>query len=63
MQEHAERKEPPADMRVMAAALHQMYTALVQEGFAPDQAMEILGRVLAAQMPGPGTGTGGGGRG
>lgn len=41
-------REPSADNRAMAAMLHDMYLAFVQEGFTPEQAMHIIGTSLSA---------------
>lgn len=42
--------EPSADLREAASALRQMYVALVNEGFSVDEAMTIVGKVVAAGM-------------
>lgn len=44
--------EPSADLRTFAATIHQMYLALVHEGFDDRQALTIVGQVLAANMGG-----------
>lgn len=41
-------REPPADMRVAAAGLRNMFVALTAEGFTETQALVIIGQVLAA---------------
>lgn len=45
-------REPSADMRQAAAALREMYIALLNEGFTEDQALAIIGHIMTAQMPG-----------
>jgi len=42
------KTEPTADMRTAAAGVWQMFTALLDEGFTEQQALVILGQVLAA---------------
>lgn len=44
--------EPAADMREAANGLRQMYIALVQEGFSDQQALVIIGQILAANLGG-----------
>lgn len=44
------KTEPTAVMRQFAGGLWQMYTALVDEGFSQQEALTILGQVLAANM-------------
>ncbi len=46
--------EPSADLRQAASALWQMFVALKAEGFTEQQALTILGQVLAAQSGGSG---------
>lgn len=41
--------EPSADIRVAAHAVRQIYLALVTEGFTEQQALTIVGQILAAQ--------------
>lgn len=41
--------EPSADLRQAASAVRQVYVALVQEGFTEQQALIIVGTLLAAQ--------------
>jgi len=43
--------EPAADMRVYASTLRQMYLALVQEGFKPQEAMSIIAEVIRQSWP------------
>ncbi len=45
-------REPSADMRYAAKALREMHIALVNEGFTEEQALAIVGQILAARMPG-----------
>ncbi len=40
--------EPAADTREMASALRQTFIALTQEGFTEQQALAIIGQILAA---------------
>lgn len=42
--------EPSADSRQFAVAMHQMFTALTLEGFREDQALIIIGQVIAASF-------------
>ena len=42
------RIEPNAEMRTLASALWQMFTALTQQGFTEAQALVIIGQTLAA---------------
>jgi hypothetical protein len=44
--------EPSADLRQMAATLHGMYVALMQEGFTEREALVIIGQILAANAKG-----------
>jgi len=44
--------EPSAVLRQAAKGLHEMFVALVNEGFSETQAMHILGVMLAAQTGG-----------
>ena len=44
--------EPAADMRVLANTIRQVYVALMQEGFNNQQALVIVGQILAGQMKG-----------
>jgi hypothetical protein len=46
-------REPSAEMRVFASQVHQMFTALVAEGFAEHQALVIVGQMINRQNPGP----------
>lgn len=41
--------EPSADLRAMANQLRQMFVALVSEGFSEQQALVVVGLILAAQ--------------
>lgn len=47
-------REPSADLRQAASALHQLFTALMNEGFTEPQALAILGHSLAAASDGKG---------
>lgn len=40
--------EPAADLREMASILRQTFIALKQEGFTEQQALIIIGQLLAA---------------
>jgi hypothetical protein len=40
--------EPNAELRTLANTLHQMFVALTQEGFTEQQALVIIGQILAA---------------
>jgi hypothetical protein len=40
--------EPSADSRAFAAAAFQVYTALTLEGFSEQQALVIIGQMIAA---------------
>lgn len=40
--------EPSADLRILANALMQTYVALTMEGFTEDQALVIIGQIIAA---------------
>lgn len=40
--------EPAADLRELARTLRQMYAALIAEGFSEDQALKVIGQILAA---------------
>lgn len=44
--------EPRAELRAFASALREMYAALQQEGFTPNEAMTILGTTIASNMGG-----------
>lgn len=39
--------EPDADKRVLANSLRQMFVALVAEGFTEQQALVIVGQIMA----------------
>ncbi len=41
--------EPSSDIRQAASALRQIFVALMAEGFSEQQALVIVGHVLAAQ--------------
>lgn len=40
--------EPTADARAFAAICHQYFTALTLEGFTEQQALVIVGQIVAA---------------
>lgn len=44
--------EPSADLREAASVLRQTYVALVEEGFTVDEALKIIGQILAGQQGG-----------
>lgn len=39
-------REPSADLRLAASGLHEMFTALLEQGFTEDQALTMLARVI-----------------
>lgn len=39
---------PSAETRVLAHSIREVYLALTREGFTKDEAMELVGRMLAA---------------
>ena len=41
-------QEPTADIRTLANGLRQVYVALTNEGFTEQQALIIIGQMLAA---------------
>lgn len=45
-------KEPAADLRQLASLLHQTFVSLCQEGFTEQQALVVIGQILAANRPG-----------
>jgi hypothetical protein len=47
--------EPTADLRQLANILRQTYLALVQEGFTAQEALVIIGQILAANAAGGGS--------
>lgn len=60
------RREPSSDIKQMASVLHQLYTALQDEGFTVEQSLRIVcttvrswSTVPAADPPDGGTDTGG----
>lgn len=46
-------REPGADMRMAAARLHEMFTALVEAGFSELQAMQAVAEVLKSAIQAP----------
>lgn len=46
-------KEPAADLRLFASILRQTYMALLAEGFTQQEALTIIGQLLAANRPQP----------
>jgi hypothetical protein len=47
-------KEPTAELRQLASLLHQTFIALTNEGFTEQQALVIIGQILAANAGGEG---------
>lgn len=43
--------EPSADLRMLASTLRQTFVALTAEGFSEQQALVIIGQILAANAP------------
>jgi hypothetical protein len=43
-------REPRAEMRTAAAGIRDMYLALLEQGFAEDQALTLVGRLIASQQ-------------
>jgi hypothetical protein len=41
------QREPSADIRVAARAMREIFTSLLNEGFTEDQALKIIGIMLA----------------
>ena len=46
--------EPSADMRAAAHAVREIFVALMQEGFNENQALTIVGQILASNAQGGG---------
>jgi hypothetical protein len=44
--------EPAADLRQMANMLRQTYVALTQEGFSSQEALVVIGQIIAANTQG-----------
>lgn len=44
--------EPSADLRQMASATRQVYTALTNEGFTEQQALIIVGQIISSASGG-----------
>lgn len=47
-------REPSADIRALAKSLREVYLALIREGFAPYEALAIIGNAIqgaARQSP------------
>lgn len=44
------QEEASADARQFARNMRDMYVALVAEGFAPGEALQIVGQVIAASI-------------
>ena len=44
--------EPSADLRQLASMLRQTFVALTSEGFSTQEALVIIGQILAANSPG-----------
>lgn len=47
MQPNQDNTEPSAEMRVFAGKMFETYTALVKAGFSADEALKIIGHILA----------------
>jgi hypothetical protein len=45
-------REPAADLRQLASVLFQTFVALTNEGFTEQQALIIVGQILAANSGG-----------
>lgn len=45
------KREPRADIRQAAAAMHEVYVALVDEGFTTHEALVIVGQMAATAKP------------
>ncbi len=43
--------EPSADLRQAASLIRQTYIALVAQGFSEQQALIVVGQVIAANTP------------
>ena len=46
------REEPSADARTFAKGMRQLFVALQQEGFTVQEALVVIGQVIAAGMGG-----------
>lgn len=44
------KREPSAEMRAAARSVHELYTALTDEGFTSREALTILGHMLSASI-------------
>lgn len=42
--------EPNADLRAMAAAVYEIFTSLVQAGFAREEALQIVAMMIMKQQ-------------
>jgi hypothetical protein len=42
------KREPSADLRAAASGLFELYVALTDQGFTEQQALVVLGQVIAA---------------
>jgi hypothetical protein len=42
------KREPSADLRQVASGLYELFVALTDQGFNEQQALVILGQVIAA---------------
>jgi len=47
-----DRVEPSAEVRQSAHQLREIYVALIAEGFTRDEAVAIIGKILAAGIQG-----------
>lgn len=45
-------REPSADVRQAAGQLRELYNALTMEGFSPQEALVIIGQMMAAGQNG-----------
>ena len=45
-------KEPAAEFRQFASVSYQMFLALIEEGFTEQQALVVIGQVIAAALGG-----------
>lgn len=45
------RREPPADLRMAARNLRDLYLSLQREGFTSQEALAVVGQVIAANRP------------
>ena len=43
-------REPRAEMRTAAAGIRDMFLALIEQGFREDQALQLVGNLIASQQ-------------